>query len=289
MKESDMYEPVKQFLLDELQCDRVVAEVFDFDVLGLCGNKHNVIVEMKRGLNFKVIRQAMKAKTYAHWVYIAVLRPTKRNDDHEWIYNTILKPNGIGLLYVRDPDKTHRNFNSDIPIHDVNFAIEKRPQRWMSPSVTDKPREISVARYNRLPNKERRIWAHRPETHTHASYIRSNIPEWAEENIGGVKGGDARKVTSYSKLMDGVKTFLESINQYNDSAGVDIRAIVNQIPIAQSHYSDPVSSLRATLQESWNSEWIDTQHYKKEKRFRLNYENPNPNPYLTIYERRENV
>lgn len=275
MKESDMYEPVKQFLLDHLACDRVVAEVFDFDVLGLCGDHHNVIVEMKKGLNFKVIKQAMRAKQYAHWVYIAVIRPTKQNDEHEWVYETLLKPHGIGLLYVDDPDKSYslwrrRGYDTS----PVGFAIEEQPQGWRSPAPNAKIRRISVAKYTRRPNTQRRISQIKSDTHTHASYIRSNIPDWADENIGGVKGGDARQVTAYSKLMSAIRSFLEDTHQYNDKMGLSLKAIVNHIPLTQSHYGNPVNSLRATLQESWNSDWIDVAHYKQHKLFRLNYKNP---------------
>lgn len=286
MKESDMYEPVKQFLLNALDCDRVVAEVFDFDVLGLCGDHHNVIVEMKRGLNFKVIQQAMRAKQYAHWVYVAVIRPTKRSDEHTWVYETLLKPHGIGLLYVNDPDKSYTHWRHRIPdMPPVGFAIEEQPQRWRSPAPNAKLRRISVAKYTRTPNTKRRVH-HTPHTNqTYASYIRSNIPEWADENIGGVKGGDARRVTAYSKLMSAIRSFLEETNQYNDKMGLSIKALVNHIPMAQSHYGNPVSSLRASLQESWNSDWIDVAHYKQHKLFRLNYENPNKNSRLVIKER----
>lgn len=51
MKESELYAPVKQFLLKK-GCTEVYAEVGNFDVLGILGAV-NIIVEMKTTLSFK--------------------------------------------------------------------------------------------------------------------------------------------------------------------------------------------------------------------------------------------
>lgn len=55
MKETDMFDPVKK-LLEELGCSNVYGEIMNFDVVGLRGPA-DVIVEMKKTLNFKVIEQ----------------------------------------------------------------------------------------------------------------------------------------------------------------------------------------------------------------------------------------
>jgi len=43
VKESDLFAPVKQFLLEKIGCEKVYAEVLKYDVVGTIGN-HNIIV-----------------------------------------------------------------------------------------------------------------------------------------------------------------------------------------------------------------------------------------------------
>lgn len=97
MKESELYEPVKQFLLNK-GCSEVYAEVGTYDVLGIQGAV-NIIVEMKTTLNFKVIDQALRAMHSAQYVYIAV--PYRKGGLPRSV-DMILRQNKIGLLYIRD-------------------------------------------------------------------------------------------------------------------------------------------------------------------------------------------
>ena len=99
MKESDLYEPVKKFLLEN-GCSNVYGEVLGFDVLGIHG-PINIIVEMKTSLNFKVIEQALRALNYAHYVYIAV---PKRKSNLPHFLSMLLKEKKIGLLEVHTFD-----------------------------------------------------------------------------------------------------------------------------------------------------------------------------------------
>lgn len=97
MKETMLFEPVKQFLISK-GCSDVFAEVGTFDVLGIHGSV-DILVEMKTTLNFKVIDQALSATTYGHYVYIAV---PKRKGEIPVSVRQILTTNRIGLLYVED-------------------------------------------------------------------------------------------------------------------------------------------------------------------------------------------
>lgn len=98
MKESDLYEPVKQILIEKIGCGKVYAEVLNYDVVGLVGQQ-NIIVEMKKVLNFKVIEQAVEAKRHGHYVFIAV--PHKK-DGIIRIVKEFLKYHGIGLITIKD-------------------------------------------------------------------------------------------------------------------------------------------------------------------------------------------
>lgn len=96
MKEADLFYPVKKYLLESMRCERVYAEVLNYDVVGVLG-KYTVIVEMKKNLSFKVIEQAIHAKRHGNYVFIAVPKPK-----YSYI-NTVsefLKYNGIGLILI---------------------------------------------------------------------------------------------------------------------------------------------------------------------------------------------
>ena len=70
MKESELFGPVKKFLLEQ-GCTDVYGEVMNCDVLGINGDI-NYIVEMKTSLTFKLIDQALKRVRLGQYVYIAI-------------------------------------------------------------------------------------------------------------------------------------------------------------------------------------------------------------------------
>ncbi|MFF5816373.1 hypothetical protein [Lysinibacillus capsici] len=94
MKESDLFEPLKRFLLNQVHCQNVYAEVGLYDVVALKGNV-TIVVEMKKHLNFKVLEQAYRARTASDYYFIAVPKPKQR---HGWFIRDILKKYGIGLI-----------------------------------------------------------------------------------------------------------------------------------------------------------------------------------------------
>jgi hypothetical protein len=49
MKESDLFEPVKNYLIEVIGCSQVYGEVGNCDVLGISGAL-NIIVELKKTL-----------------------------------------------------------------------------------------------------------------------------------------------------------------------------------------------------------------------------------------------
>ncbi|MGX7265709.1 hypothetical protein [Enterococcus crotali] len=74
MKEKVLYEPVKEWLLNEVGCENVYPEISDADVLGISGST-NIIVELKTRFSFKLLEQAEERLQYAQYVYIAVPYP----------------------------------------------------------------------------------------------------------------------------------------------------------------------------------------------------------------------
>lgn len=96
MKETDLFEPVRRYLMDEIECEEVYAEVLDTDVLGIKGPA-NIIVELKTRLTFQLLDQALDRLRLGHYVYIAI--PTRKTLIPR-VVKKLLKTEGIGLLIV---------------------------------------------------------------------------------------------------------------------------------------------------------------------------------------------
>lgn len=96
MKESDLFEPVKRFLLEKVGCDAVYGEVGNCDVLGTHGVV-DIIVELKTTLSFKLLDQAIDRLLLGHYVYIAI--PERKSSIPSSV-RWLLRTKGIGLLTV---------------------------------------------------------------------------------------------------------------------------------------------------------------------------------------------
>lgn len=224
IKETDLFEPVKNCLMRDLGCSDVYGEIDNCDVVGKRGN-YDVIVEMKTSLNFKVILQAIERKNNGAYMYIAVPRPSdKRPNNHTQIYYQFIKPHGIGLIYVTDyvSDKqTYEKYNDDgIPYCEFRADI------------------YYPAKLNHL-YVNRRIRG--------IKQLSDGLTEWEKKNIGGSKGGET--VTAYSNMINHVKDYLL------ENGWSTIDEIVENVPEVSNHYKNPKASLKATLREKWNSHW----------------------------------
>lgn len=101
MKESDLFVPAKQFLIDQMNCEKVFAEVVDLDVVGQHGNVY-IGIEMKTSMNFKVIEQAERRKHLVDYMFILVPRPKYT---HSQMILDWLKHLGIGLIYYNEKER----------------------------------------------------------------------------------------------------------------------------------------------------------------------------------------
>jgi hypothetical protein len=95
MKESDLFEPVKKFLIQS-GCSSVYGEVSNCDVLGI-NEETNMIVELKTSLSFKLIDQAIERTRQGQYVYIAI--PKRKNGIPRCV-KEILTIHHIGLLEI---------------------------------------------------------------------------------------------------------------------------------------------------------------------------------------------
>lgn len=101
MKESDLFEPTKQFLINQMNCEKVFAEVVDLDVVGQHGNVY-IGIEMKTSMNFKVIEQAERRKHLVDYMFILVPKPKTH---HSQMILDWLKHLGLGLIYYDEKER----------------------------------------------------------------------------------------------------------------------------------------------------------------------------------------
>jgi hypothetical protein len=122
LKESDLFAPVKAFLL-ESGCSDVYGEVLGCDVLGINGSS-NIIVELKTSLSFKLIDQAIERLNFGHYVYIAI---PKRKSHVPRCVRAILETNKIGLLEVGEDNWTKELIATiSIPARFNRLATERQ-------------------------------------------------------------------------------------------------------------------------------------------------------------------
>lgn len=96
MQETELYEPVKQYLESNGYC--VTAEVVNCD-LAATKNDELIIVELKTAVNIRLLIQATDRQQIADSVYVAVPEPSRRNNHWRGI-KRVLQRLELGLLVV---------------------------------------------------------------------------------------------------------------------------------------------------------------------------------------------
>lgn len=125
MKESDLYEPVKQFL--ESQNYEVKGEVNDCDVVAVRGAEAPVVIELKLSLNLGVLLQAVERLSLTSKVYIGV--PERCRIVHKQRRRVIklLKMLGLGLMTI-DPSRVKHNIDILVDPGDYTPRKSKKKQ-----------------------------------------------------------------------------------------------------------------------------------------------------------------
>ncbi|MFZ1470306.1 MAG: DUF2161 family putative PD-(D/E)XK-type phosphodiesterase [Paracoccaceae bacterium] len=98
MKESDLYAPVKAFLM--AQGFTVKSEIGAVDVMAIRGDEPPVIVELKTALNLTLILQGVARQSLFADVYLAVPQPPKWTHRYKDL-TALLRRLGLGLLTVK--------------------------------------------------------------------------------------------------------------------------------------------------------------------------------------------
>lgn len=97
MKETELYEPIKDYLLKNGY--KVQAEVKNCDIACIFENKL-IVIEMKKSFNLKLLYQAMDRKAFADKVFVAINRPKNFRKKEVKHMLKILENMDIGLITV---------------------------------------------------------------------------------------------------------------------------------------------------------------------------------------------
>ena len=100
IKETALYEPVKQFLIT--QGYEVKGEVGAADIVGCRGDDDPVVVELKTGFSLTLFHQAIQRQSMTDAVYVAVPQGSGRAYHRSFKSNkNLCRRLGIGLMTVR--------------------------------------------------------------------------------------------------------------------------------------------------------------------------------------------
>jgi len=119
-KETDMFQPVKEFL--EAEGYLVNAEVKGIDIVATdIENSENIAaLELKTSFNLKLLYQAIDRQKMVKVVYMVIPRPTKANDKNFTKIKYIAQKLEIGLMTVA----------MDSPLKMVQICVESGNSSW---------------------------------------------------------------------------------------------------------------------------------------------------------------
>jgi hypothetical protein len=123
MKESDLFEPVKNYL--EAGGYNVRAEVKNCDITATKGDEL-IIIELKLSANLQLFIQATNRQYITDSVYVAIPRPTQRSKKHWKGILHILRRLELGLIFV-DVDNPVNPV--EIVFHPIEFQRRKFKHR----------------------------------------------------------------------------------------------------------------------------------------------------------------
>lgn len=219
MQEKELYEPIRNWLYQQVGCTDVYAEVWDVDVLGIHG-ACNVVVEMKTSLSFKLLEQAMdRVKAgLGHYVYIAVPATTARGGGEtrfRGVVHEIITSYGVGILTV------------DVP---TGTAHVQRPAKFNRNAVTRRKRGLRS--------------------------IREGIEVFSKDQIGGSKGGET--MTSYKYTINSIKKCLREESRWHACNGDGWMTVDQILEICETHYAKPRTSVMQILRFDSNQTWCES-------------------------------
>lgn len=142
MKETDLFEPVKEWL--EERGYEVYTEVTSSlaggraDIVAVSGPAVTV-VEMKRSLSLDLLAQAVRWKLFSNYIYIAV--PARRNNRVSGYVRGFLQREGIGLIEVVFPE-AKSSYLQPYAINTERCRFNRRIDDHLRESLTEKHKEL---------------------------------------------------------------------------------------------------------------------------------------------------
>ncbi|KGL43591.1 hypothetical protein [Listeria newyorkensis] len=219
MQEKELYEPVRNWLYQQVGCEDVYAEVWDVDVFGTHG-ACNVVVELKTSLSFKLLDQAVdRVKAgVGHYVYIAIPATTARGGGEtrfRGVVREIITRYGIGILTVDVPSGT---------------AHVLRPAKFNRNAVTRRKRGLRS--------------------------IREGIEVFSKDQIGGSKGGET--MTSYKYTINSIKKCLREESRWHACNNDGWMTVDQILEVCETHYAKPRTSVMQILRFDANQIWCES-------------------------------
>lgn len=163
MKETELYEPVKQLLID--QGFDVKAEIKNIDIFGVKEN-HVIAVELKTKLSIKLIYQAIDRQKVADQVYIALPKTsvkTRSSSFKNLLY--LLRRLELGLIIVY---KDRAEVFLEVSVYDI--AKSKVRNKKRKKSIL---KEFSLRQYSKNigGTKNKHITRYKEEVNEIAMYL----------------------------------------------------------------------------------------------------------------------
>ena len=187
MKESDLYPPLKQFLL--AQGYEVKGEVQHCDVVAIREPDSPVIVELKRSLSLGVVLQAVERLSMSSQVYIGVPRqglPARQQRN----IKKLLRMLGLGLLII-DPARRQQ------PVTVLFDPSEYRPRRSKARTARllgEFTKRVGDPNPGGMDRRRGIMTAYRQRALTIAEYLQDQGPTKAAQVATAVAEPKAREI-----------------------------------------------------------------------------------------------
>ena len=184
MKESDLYEPIKNYL--EAGGYKVRAEVRNCDITATKGDEL-IIVELKLSANLQLFIQATNRQYITDSVYVAIPKPAQRSKKHWKGILHILRRLELGLIFV-DVDNPINPV--EIVFHPIEFQRRKfkHRKRAIIKEVENRSQNLNVGG----SNKKKIITAYKENAIQIAVYL---------NKIGATSAKNLREYDSGKKTL----------------------------------------------------------------------------------------
>lgn len=231
VKEKEMYEPIKRWLIEKVDCNKVYGEILNHDVLALHGSC-NIIVEMKTSLTLSLLRQAYYAIERAEYVYIAI--PKKRGwKEYKFVETIFLDQHKIGVLEVDMETKLVRVKKQ---------AGFQRHAKRRGYDLRKYIKEYSHLNAGGITTKEK-VTEYSVTIGQIEKYLKRQKQALGQSNLFGEMTDSAYKWVTVDEILQHCET----------------------------HYMSPKPSVMQTLQAKWNRDWVESKKQNGKRYFRYKY------------------